>query len=367
VFSRYARAFSYLGERLLTRKKETKAMHSSRFLIVLAAVAISQSFVASRARAGVIYFETRASAGYHTPLFTSPQGTIPSLHDNVQESTFYASNDGRIFKSPAGSTFDDNASVSFGAGEAVASAFIGGEGIPLSVDGISNLPFHTGVPKIHLLASAGASANGRLSDISVAAEAYAKFQDTLFLEGVLHQPHLVGLVLKLHGEVSADYSLGPDFGLPDLNPASRPNAYMLLGGFWGETFSHEYQARKSDDTIRFDDGVVIRPDLFGHTKHVSVSALLTATANNQFGNVTEHAKVDFKNTIEILGIIPYDSDGNILPSNSLTITSESGLIYPVLGLEPLAAPEPGTLTLAGLGVVGLVASAWRQRRRRNSV
>ncbi len=68
------------------------------------------------------------------------------------------------------------------------------------------------------------------------------------------------------------------------------------------------------------------------------------------------ASVDILNTVTWGGFLFTDVNG--IPLQGL-ITSESGVNYnPV----PQALPEPGSLTLAGLGAIGMAVGAWRRRQ-----
>jgi hypothetical protein len=97
--------------------------------------------------------------------------------------------------------------------------------------------------------------------------------------------------------------------------------------------------------------------LFAAT-HFAMKARAFVHADNGYVGPT-YAKVDATHTMEVLGLIPYDANGNVLPSDSLVVTGQSGFGYPVLGS---VVPEPsglsGLVVLAGVGVFG---RPWRRR------
>jgi hypothetical protein len=77
------------------------------------------------------------------------------------------------------------------------------------------------------------------------------------------------------------------------------------------------------------------------------------------------AVVDASHTISLDGLWFTDGNGNPIPASSVRVTSEFGFNYHILNAAPQVVPEPGTLTLVGMGAFGLVAGAIRRRRRRN--
>jgi hypothetical protein len=61
----------------------------------------------------------------------------------------------------------------------------------------------------------------------------------------------------------------------------------------------------------------------------------------------------FASTARLTGIFVYDSQGN--PVQIFSISSESGTRYGAGGVETAATPEPFTMLLVGLGLLGMVA------------
>ena len=86
---------------------------------------------------------------------------------------------------------------------------------------------------------------------------------------------------------------------------------------------------------------------------ISVAANVNANNSTRLGPSSVFA--DFRHTFTIDGLVPYDADGNILPSNSLVFTTDLGDSIAVLGSD---VPEPATITLT----LAMAMSAFRRRR-----
>jgi hypothetical protein len=83
-------------------------------------------------------------------------------------------------------------------------------------------------------------------------------------------------------------------------------------------------------------------------------------ANNQSTLGDAEVVADFQHTMKVAGLIPYDANGNVLPSNSLVFTTDSGYSIPVLGSE---VPEPTSLsTWLLITLLGSAPAARRTRR-----
>jgi hypothetical protein len=71
------------------------------------------------------------------------------------------------------------------------------------------------------------------------------------------------------------------------------------------------------------------------------------------------AKADGQDTVSLVSVaLP---DGHTPESEGFTLSFESGLGSP--NLPPAAAPDPSSLTLLGIGVVGLLVRGWRRGKK----
>jgi len=82
------------------------------------------------------------------------------------------------------------------------------------------------------------------------------------------------------------------------------------------------------------------------------------------------AVANFGDTATLTEILVFDGDGNLLPD--VTITSDSGTIYPLVASGPgggpgappgTPVPQPPALFLIGAGLAGLVGSRCRRASR----
>lgn len=103
--------------------------------------------------------------------------------------------------------------------------------------------------------------------------------------------------------------------------------------------------------IEFNLGLVpVSAGLYTGTVNLFVHALSRSIF------IPDTSVVDFSNTVTFKNVVITDLEGNPIPGS---LTSESGVNYnPVVQ----AVPEPGSLTLAGLGALGMAVGAWRRRR-----
>lgn len=69
------------------------------------------------------------------------------------------------------------------------------------------------------------------------------------------------------------------------------------------------------------------------------------------------AVANFGDTATLTEILVFDADGNLLPD--VTITSESGTVYPLTAGGGTSVPEPCTLLLVGAAVLGFIG--WRHQ------
>ncbi|MFN0196632.1 MAG: PEP-CTERM sorting domain-containing protein [Planctomycetaceae bacterium] len=79
------------------------------------------------------------------------------------------------------------------------------------------------------------------------------------------------------------------------------------------------------------------------------------------GTNSNRTTLDFSHTLSILGFRFYGANGDMMDPDLFQVTSQTGYIYDSLGPEVSAVPEPGSLTLVGLGALGM-AAGWRRRR-----
>ncbi len=102
------------------------------------------------------------------------------------------------------------------------------------------------------------------------------------------------------------------------------------------------------------------PGLYLHLSAEITCTSLGKAPNNGVHLCTNSVEEDYKNTEKFTGITIEDMQGN--PLTGYTVSSQSGYDYnPLLGAS--AAPEPGSLVLAGLGGLICLGVGRRVRRR----
>lgn len=77
------------------------------------------------------------------------------------------------------------------------------------------------------------------------------------------------------------------------------------------------------------------------------------------GRVLFLMESDYSNTVTLTGFEVYDENGNLLPD--AIVTGAGGARYTTLGGVAQPVPEPATLTLLGLGLIGVASRAVRRR------
>ncbi len=107
------------------------------------------------------------------------------------------------------------------------------------------------------------------------------------------------------------------------------------------------------------DGIVYTP-FYPVSYFVNNDYFVSFTSQAQFNKATAtnaSANIQYLNTAEIVGISAYDSNGQFVPT--ATITSQGLQATTGGNFTIVQSPEPGGFLLAGVGITAV----WRSRRR----
>jgi hypothetical protein len=224
--------------------------------------------------------------------------------------------------------------------------------------------------KLHALAVAFSAYDGDPlhASWSAGADAVASWYDGLNIVGAIDQDTLDQLPqteITLHvfahpsgnltGEAEVMYNVSVDnvdYGydqrqvpVDDYYHVSE-TGYNPLQSIWALTL---YNSKRNPEDQRYSFSVPF-----------SFSARLEAQANAHWW--TTRSVVDYSHTLTFSPFLITDINGNYIPgSENWEIVGSSGLVYPS-AVPVQSVPEPGSLTLIGLGAVGMACGAFRRRR-----
>lgn len=131
---------------------------------------------------------------------------------------------------------------------------------------------------------------------------------------------------------------------------SRDGSYTDDGTYVAGTFDQVFDWVKGAD---FTVALPAVPAFPGTPLHLEVDAVVEAANDTADGPTL--ASIDSSHSLDILGIIPYDANGNVMPTDGISITGTSGFNYAVI------TPEPTSLSLLVATALALGRRARRSR------